>query len=335
MTRSPHGEDLSPVRTLLACAFGFGASVGLFSAPARGSGSTEALSELRQGYSLKQAGHCQDALPHLARSFQLEPSARAALNLSDCEQRMGDLVAAEAHAAQGADLARQGQNAELASVADAQLAAIEHRLPRLTVKLVDGTPDCSITRDGVALPAAAVGTPVAVNAGAHAIAVDCPGRASRGFDVSIAEGDRTETDVSPGPLLSAAASTRPVEGAASEGTPSPVSRAAGHTKVAPVVVMGVGAAGLAVGLFAALEANSEHAKLLANCNPDGACPVSERDDIGAFHTLRTVSTVAYALGGAALVGGAVWWLLTPSAQPNPVAARLWIAPGAVGLGGRF
>ncbi|HTB78242.1 MAG TPA: hypothetical protein VK762_33590 [Polyangiaceae bacterium] len=322
------------MRIFLASSIAMAACACLCASPARAAESGEALDELRQGYSLKQAGHCQDALPHLARSFQLQPSARAALNLSDCEQRLGDLVAAEAHAAQGADLARQQKNDELAGVADEQLAAIEQRLPRLTVKLVDGAPDCAISRDSVALPAPAIGTAVAVNAGAHVLAVDCPGHASRSFDVSIAEGDRTETDVSPGPLL-APAPTPPVQGIPIEVSPSPAPRESSNARVAPIVVMGIGATGLAVGLVSALVANAKHAPLLANCNSDGACPMSERDDISAFHTFRTVSTVAYALGGAALIGGAVWWLVAPSAHPNPAAARLWIGPGAAGVGGRF
>jgi hypothetical protein len=322
------------MRIFVASGIAAAVCVGLCTSPARAAESGEALDELRQGYSLKQAGRCQDALPHLARSFQLQPSARAALNLSDCEQRLGDLVAAQAHAAQGADLARQQKSDELARVADEQLAAIEQRLPRLTVKLVDGAPDCAISRDGVVLPAPALGTAVAVNAGAHVIVVDCPGHASRSFDASVAEGDRSETDVSPGPLL-ASSSTPPVQSVPPEGSPSPAPRASHNGTVAPVVVMGIGATGLVVGLVSALEANAKHASLLANCSSDGACPVTERDDISAFHTFRTVSTVAYALGGAALVGGAVWWLVAVSTHPSPTAARLWIGPGAAGIGGRF
>jgi hypothetical protein len=322
------------MRTFLASAVAVAACAFLVAPSVRAADSGEALDELRQGYSLKQAGHCQDALPHLARSFQLQPTARAALNLSDCEQRLGDLVAAQAHAAQGADLARQQKNEELAGVADEQLAAIEQRLPRLTVKLVDGVPDCTVSRDGVALPAPALGTAVAVNAGAHVVAVDCPGHASRSFDVSIAEGDRTETDVSPGPVLTPS-SPPPVQSSSPEGSPSPAPRASSDPKVGPIVVMGIGATGLVVGLVTALEANAKHASLLANCSSDGACPTTEGDDISAFHTFRTVSTVAYALGGAALVGGAVWWLVAASMHPNPSAARLWIGPGAAGIGGRF
>ncbi len=202
------------------------------------------------------------------------------------------------------------------------------------MRLVDGAPECAISRDSVALPAPALGTAVAVNAGAHVIAVDCPGHASRTFDVSIAEGDRSETQVSPGPLLTTS-STPPVQAVPLEGSPSPAPRASSDARIAPIVVMSVGAAGLAVGLVSALEANAKHASLLANCNSDGACPMSERDDISAFHTFRTVSTVTYTLGGAALIGGAVWWLVAPSTHPNPTAARLWVGPGAAGIGGRF
>ena len=101
----------------------------------------------------------------------------------------------------------------------------------------------------------------------------------------------------------------------------------------PVVVMGVGAAGVAVGLVSGIAANAKHGSLLAHCSPDGACPMTERDDISAFHTLRTVSTVAYVIGGAALAGGAVWWFLAPASHPDPAAARLWIGPGSAGIGG--
>ena len=322
------------MKRLLASSLAAGASVCLCASSARAADSAEALDELRQGYSLKVAGRCADALPHLARSFQLEPSARAALNLSDCEQQLGDLVAAQVHAAQGADLAHQQKNGELVGVADAQLAAIEKRLPRLTVKLVDGAPDCSITRDGVVLPGPALGTPIAINAGAHVIDVDCPGRADRRFDVSVADADRTETAVSPGAVLAAPTPPTPAPPPALE-SPPPRAARGGSARVMPVVVMGIGAAGLAVGLVSGVAANSKHASLLAHCSSDGICPMTERDDISAFHTLRTVSTVAYVIGGAALAGGAVWWFLAPASHPDPAAARLWIGPGSAGIGGSF
>lgn len=300
---------------------------------ARAGDPSEAIDELRVGYSLKQANKCEDALPHLARSFELQPTARAALNLSDCEQRLGDLVAAQTHAAQGADLARQQKDDELAGVAGEQLKTIEQRVPRLTVKLAGEAPGCAVTRDGTALPSPSLGTALAINPGRHVLAVACPGHAEGRFDVTLAEGDRTETVVSPGPAIGAAADAPEPPPSAPEPAPPPERAASRGPNVPPLVVMGAGVAGLAVGLVAGLAADGKHASLLQNCSPQGACPVSDRGDLDAFHALRAVSTVSYVAGAVALAAGAAWWLIAPSARPSAAAAGVWIGPGFAG--GRF
>jgi hypothetical protein len=316
--------------TLVAMGLALGATL---CATAQAADSASALEELRAGYSLKQAGKCTDAIAHFARSFQLDPTAMAALNLSDCEQQAGDLVAAQTHAAQGGELARRQKNEELAAVADKQLATIEPRLPRLAVKLTAGGSECTVSRDGTALPASSIGASLAVNPGAHAILVTCPGHTDGHFDVTVAEGEHAEAAVSPGP---AATVPTPV---ASPGEvpmePSHETRAHGGIKVGPLVVMGIGAAGLAVGLPTGLAANSKHATLIADCTAQGACPPTERDDIDSFRTLRTVSTVAYIAGAAAVAGGFVWWFVAPSPRRGSAAARVWVGPGSAGIGGRF
>ncbi len=330
----PVVTNRSSANVFRATGLALAASVCGLATPARAADAGAALDELRLGYSLKQAGKCPDALPHFARSFQLAPSPMAALNLSDCEQEVGDLVAAQGHAAQGGELARQQQNGELAAVAVKQLAALEPRLPRLSVKLT-GAADCTVTRDGAALPAASIGTSLAVNPGAHVVLVTCAGRAERRFEVSVAEGERAEVAVAPGPALTTAAPTPAPPSTDVDPSSAPESRPHTSPKVLPVVVMGLGGAGLAVGLITGLAANSKHASLLEHCDPRGACPIAESDDIAAFHTLRTVSTVAYVAGAAAVLGGAVWWFLAPSPRPDGVSARVWIGPGSAGIGGRF
>ena len=57
-------------------------------APARAADSTGAVEELKEGYALKQAGNCRDAVRHFARSLQLNPTPKALLNLADCERRL-------------------------------------------------------------------------------------------------------------------------------------------------------------------------------------------------------------------------------------------------------
>jgi hypothetical protein len=96
-------------------------------------GTSDAMQELKRGYALKQAGDCHGAIPHFVASQSLLPSAKALLNLADCEQRLGDLVAARAHAQEGRALAREQNDSELVAVADALIAAIDEKLPRAPV----------------------------------------------------------------------------------------------------------------------------------------------------------------------------------------------------------
>ena len=101
---------------------------------ARAADPPDALEELKRGYALKQGGDCRAAIPHFAASHRLAPSAKALLNLADCELRVGDLAAARAHAEEGGALARRQQDAELTAVADTQLAAIDEKQPRVAPK---------------------------------------------------------------------------------------------------------------------------------------------------------------------------------------------------------
>lgn len=87
--------------------------------------SASALEELKAGYALKKQGDCRGAVPHFVASQRLAPSAKALLNLADCELRLGDVVAARAHAVAGLELARQRKDDELAAIAQAQIVAID------------------------------------------------------------------------------------------------------------------------------------------------------------------------------------------------------------------
>ena len=164
---------------------------------------------------------------------------------------------------QGADLARQQKNAELASVADEQLAAIEKRLPRLTVKLVDAAPDCAVTRDGAALLAASVGnfTPSQINPEAPRHRRQL----SRTRQPQRRRHDRGGQSVRRQPMLRRGTSCPgalcrrlPRRDGGIESSSSPEPRARSHARVLPIVVMGHrGGEASCVGLVSALEANPE------------------------------------------------------------------------------
>lgn len=111
----------APAILLLVVAFSLGSGERF----ARADDAASALEELKVGYGLKKEGNCRDAVPHFVASQHLAPSAKALLNLADCELRLGDAAAARAHATEGLDLARQRKDDELAAVAQTQIDAID------------------------------------------------------------------------------------------------------------------------------------------------------------------------------------------------------------------
>jgi hypothetical protein len=287
-----------------------------------------ALDELKVGYALKLQGNCREALPHLTRSLELDAKPKAALNLADCEQQLGDLVAAQGHAAQGRQLAQQQNDAELTGVADEQLAAINERLPRLTVGLMPDAPAGSaVSRDGVLVDATSLGMPVGVNPGAHMVVVTAPGHAERRYDVTIAEGGREQISVEPGAPLAA---ERP------KAQPAQPARDKSRTSEFLVYgAIGVGGIGLTVGIATGLAAGSKHSALQQECQSNGDCPLSAQGDLDTFHSLRTWSTIAYGVGAAGLIGGAALWLWLPRGQSTGPAAGLWFGPTSARLTGSF
>jgi serine/threonine-protein kinase len=61
-----------------------------------------------------------------------------------------------------------------------------------------------------------------------------------------------------------------------------------------------------------------------NCN-QGVCNQQGLSSLDSAHTAATVSTIAFAAGGAALAGGALLYFLAPRAQSG---AGLVVAPSA-------
>jgi hypothetical protein len=276
---------------------------------ARADDASDALDELRLGYALKQKGDCRQAAPHFVRSVRLQATAKALLNLSDCEERLGDLVAARGHVLDGQRLAREHADAELTAVADEQLAGIDRRVAWLTVRLAPGSPAESVARcDEAPLDPAALGLPSPVNPGAHAVSVSAPGRAVRTFPVTLAEGQRAELEVHPGEP--------------------------GRTLTLPVLVaLGVAAVGLGLGVVAGVAAGSKHGTLESDC-PGGACPEAERSDLDAFRALRAASTVGYAVAVAGVAGAALFYVAFPRFGAS-ASASAWVGPGSIGVAGSF
>jgi hypothetical protein len=301
---------------------------------ALGDDSPNATDELKQGYALKQSGRCAEAIPHFLASYHADPQPKALLNLADCESQTGDLVAAQGHATQGRQLALQRNEHELSDVGDEQLAAIDKRLPRLTIRLAaDAPPGSSVSRDGSTVDPAVLGVPVGVNAGLHAVVVSAPGYSERRFEVTLELGTTEQVDVQPGPrkVGTEGKASTPTTGRPSESDRSDSPRT---LKALAFTAMGIGAAGLVVGVATGISASSKHSFLQSNCNAND-CPTSEQGELDSFRSLRTFSTIGYVVGFAGLAGGVVLWLTAPPDRPAGASAGLWLGPASAGISGGF
>ena len=298
---------------------------------------TSAAEELKQGYILKLGGNCGEAIRHFVASYRLDPRPKAVLNLADCERQTGDLLAARGHATEGRELARRQNDAELVGVAEQQLATIDRRLARLTIRLSPGAPVGSVVaRNGVNLDTSSLGVAAALNPGTYHIVATAPGHAQHQSDVTLGEGAREDIEVQPGPAVVDArpaaipptvpATIEPTEGS---GTPS-----SGSTRTALTYgAFGVGAAGIVVGVAVGVAAGSKHSTLEGECTGNN-CPSSAQSDIDSFRSLRTWSTVGYVVGFVGLAGGAVLLLTAPRAVSD-TTAHVWIGPASAGLAGAF
>ena len=79
-------------------------------------------------------------------------------------------------------------------------------------------------------------------------------------------------------------------------------------------------------------------RLIARFHPLGAEGGAGWDDVQAFRSLRTVSTVSYIVGGVGLAAGTTLYLTAPSKHaraPQAGAVKVWINAASDGVAGAF
>ena len=201
------------------------------------------------------------------------------------------------------------------AAARAEADSVEKRIPSVTL-VVEGPEQSAtlrVTIDGADVPAEAARLRRMANPGHHAIKVAAAGFDQSAIDVDLGDGEERHVEVT----------LRPATGGLA--APPPLALVAGA----------VGVVGLGIGLVTGLSGASKHATLMSECQPNGACPTSAQGDLDSFHSLRTVSTVAYVLGAVGVAAGAVLWITAPSETATSARTGLWFAPASAGVVGTF
>ena len=299
-----------------------------------------------QGADAYDKGDFERAVDRYRRAYALLPAPTLSLREARALEKLGRLVeAVEAYVRTvRTELAKNAPKAfrDAVKSADEELVKLRPRVPKLEIVLEGAESNATeVKLDGKPLQPALIGVAQPVDPGEHRIEAVTQGK-SGSLTLKIAEGEtksvRLKLRDDPNAVAPAPATELPAPSTGSApGDRAPTDESGGgfpHTTLGWVGI-GVGAAGLGVGVVTGLMATSKHASAEEGC-PGGKCPEGSAaaDDLESFRTLRTVSTVGYAVGVIGVAAGFTLLLTAPS-EPNTAHVSPWVGPGSAGVAGRF
>jgi hypothetical protein len=298
----------------------------------------------REARKAARAGDYAKACPLFVDSLRLDPGTGVLMNLADCEEHLGKVASAWEHWREALDTLH-GKNDKRAALARRKIAALDKRLPRLTLRLEPGAPpDTRVERDGLEIGGSAIGLPVPVDPGTHKIIVRAPRHQDRTYTIALSEAQVAEQSVSPGgDAPDRTASTTPSSFTSSfssdpSAAPPPPPPASGTAaRMVGYGFVGVGVIGLGVGAVAGLVALDKKNTVQQHCQADPAGGVGCTDQTGldaaaTGRTMSTVSTIGFAAGAASVAIGVV--LLVTSGHgggTTTTALTPQYLPGGAGL----
>lgn len=244
---------------------------------------------------------CKEARDDFKRAYELYPAALGALrNLAYVEKGLG-MVASAARdfreVARKAPLDPKPERQKWAEFAKAEVANLEPRVPHLTVKVPSDRPaGMKVVLDGATLLEAAWDTQIDVDPGKHEVRADAPGRLAYVGTIDLDEKQSKSIAVSLEVDNTYVAPTTEK-----------------HSTTLPWIVTTIGGVAVIAGLglgYASMKKKDDACNGTNVCDPDG---------LSSGKSLANASTVVTGVGAAALVGGIVWLLLTPSGESAPTA----------------
>jgi hypothetical protein len=302
-------HSLSVSRAFTALLF---AATTALSAPAWSQPSDSAGAEtlFREGRELVTRGDFSGACAKFRESNRLDPAVGTVFNIADCEERLGHL--AQAWTLFQEVVQKLPESDERHAIAARRAAALEPRLPRLTLRLAASAPaGTRVTRDGIELGSASFGSALPLDPGTHRLLVAADGREEKAFVVTLGERETRELEVMPGP----ARTQGPV-------APPPVESSSGSgRKTLGYVLAGVGVAGLVTGIVAGVLVLGDQSTVDENCDADKRCNAEGLDAAEHGKTFGIVTTVGLVTGAVGL-GAGTYLILSaaPSSDPEARAA---------------
>jgi hypothetical protein len=248
-----------------------------------------------------------EACPALDRSQSLDPQLGTMLNQAYCYEHLGKIATAWSLWLDAAATAEARGETEREAFARAQASDLEPRLPHVTVTV---TPQrelesLDVRIDGAPLPRIQWGAPTPIDPGLHWVQAKATGRQPYVQQLDVTSGDVPPVTI---PVLidfpSTAGTTTADANHVVMVRPRPWQRPAG------IVLGAVGIGLLAGGGVLAGVAKSGYDSTAGACGHVVCTPDGAQRRTNAI-TEANVASVVLAVGGAALVGGAILWLTAP------------------------
>jgi serine/threonine-protein kinase len=268
-----------------------------------------------QARALIEQDRFAEACPKLEESQRLDPAWGTLINLADCYEHVGRTASAWSRFIQVASGSRQAGQTARADAAKARAQALEERLSKLVISVVeaDATAGIVVKRDGVVVGAAQWDAAVPVDPGEHMIEASAPGR--RAWRTTVVVGARSDYKKVIVPSLErepAKASEAPAPAHGAEAASS-----WSGMRIAGVTVGAMGAAALGVagyfGVRALIYKHDSNETCVGNaCTPEGTDLRNKALDAGNLATI-------FGIGGViSLAGGTVLYVVgrSPAAQPT-------------------
>jgi hypothetical protein len=297
---------------------------------------TTAEALFADGRRLMATGDYPAACAKFAASQRLDAGVGTSLNLADCYEKSGRIASAWVEFRGAISAARSAGSKEREQLARDRAQALETKLSYLTITTSpEQRGSIQITRDGAPVEIAALGTPIPIDPGKHAVEATAPGKKkwSETIDIAAPKSQITVTI----PVLAGESGLAPAPSETVKPTGAiDTSKRGGAQRAVGVGVAVVGVIGVTAGTIFGLKAKASWSDAKSRCTnyPYGCGPegVSLGEDA---KSAGNISTVAFVIGGAGLVGGAILYFTASKDAGQEKSVSLGVTPRALVLGGRF
>lgn len=264
------------------------------------------------------------ACAKFAESQRLDPKLGTLLYLATCHEREGKLASAWAEFTEARALASRANQADRERIAKERVNALEPRLSRIVVEAEEPAPKITFELDGKSLSTAVLGSSMPIDPGEHVVQATAPEREPATVKVLVAgEGQTFRVKV---PKLRA---PTPVAPPPAPPAPPPPEPSNPSQRTVGTVIVGLGAASLAVGGVLGVVALTKDSNANALCNGK-ICTQEGLDLHDSAHTLAHFSTAGLALGIVGIGVGGYLLLSAPTATPTAAVIVPIAGPGVVG-----